>query len=551
MRSVVRHCAFVVLAIAALPALAGYRMSAWVPSWDSNAVPIVAQNGDALDEANPGWYTVAADGSITKNWGAEDPKLRAALSGIELFPTIKNYYDGFDGQLVANVVSTAASREKHAENVAALVVVNAYDGIDIDYESVPSSARANFTAFIELLAAKLHSEGKKLSVTVHAKTSDSTRNGPGAQDWASIGAAADSVKIMAYDKHWSTSDAGAISPLDWLDQVATYAEKTIPSHKIIIGLPWYGYDWMGTRGESVTYSEAMSRAQSAKAAVTHESTGGEAFFTYNGRSVFFQDAEAYRRKVEWLTERHAIGGFAAWRVGAEDPAIWHIVRALHTSGSTGSTPVEQVKKEFAISGPADVRMIAGATQTATFSYLSINGFEEQVSVSAQSLDAFSGTATFSAPRITRTTSTTLSIAAAAPGTYRFLITMTGATMSREQMLTVRVDPAPDFALESLDTVTLKAGKSVTLPLSMTPRNGFAGNATVSAQMLDAFPGTITVSAPTVAANGTVLITVATPPRTAKNTYRLEVTATSGTITRTQIVHVTVAQTAKRRSSGVR
>src|SRR5215210_4028433 len=119
---------------------------------------------------------------------------------------------------------------------------------------MPATAKAGFTAFVQLLASKLHASNKLLSVTVHPKTSASaTWDGPGAQDYTAIGAVADSVKVMAYDYHWSTSDAGAIAPLSWLDQVAIYAESTIAPQKVIMGLPWYGYDWLGTSAVGVTY----------------------------------------------------------------------------------------------------------------------------------------------------------------------------------------------------------------------------------------------------------------------------------------------------------
>ncbi len=304
-------------------------MSAWVPAWDESAVATLEREAGNLDEANPGWYTIAADGTFTKNWGAENPRLRAALTGVDLVPTIKNYVSGgFDGNLVAAVIGSPILRETHAEALTQLAVTNAFAGIDIDYERVPATSRNDFTKFIQLLGAKLHSSGKLLSVTVYAKTAESTRNGPGAQDWAAIGAIADSVKIMAYDKHWATSEAGPIAPLDWLDAIAAYAEATIPAGKVILGLPWYGYDWLGKDGDSVTYAEAMTRAQRAGVTVEYDANG-EATFSYAGRTVFFQDAVSYERKVLAIVEKHPrIGGFAHWRVGAEDPALWQRVAEL-------------------------------------------------------------------------------------------------------------------------------------------------------------------------------------------------------------------------------
>ena len=55
----------------AMPAFA-YRFSAWIPTWDPAALDTMQRNAGNLDEANPSWYTIAADGSIVKNWNAEN-----------------------------------------------------------------------------------------------------------------------------------------------------------------------------------------------------------------------------------------------------------------------------------------------------------------------------------------------------------------------------------------------------------------------------------------------------------------------------------------------
>ena len=424
----------------AVPAHA-LRMSAWVPSWDTNALEVMRVQAGNLDETNPGWYTLAPGGGITKNYKAEDPGMRAALTGTQLVPTIKNYVNGgFDGAMVATIVGDATLREKHAEALTQLVVDQNFAGIDVDYESVPTTARANFSAFIELLAGKLHASNRVLSVTVHAKTSDaSTRNGPGAQDWAAIGRYADSVKIMAYDSHWSTSAAGAITPLDWLDQVAAYAESSIPAGKAIIGLPWYGYDWLEKKGTSVTYAQAMDTAQRVGAIVDHDANG-EATYSYDGRTVYFQDAAAYRAKVNLVTTKHPkIGGFAHWRVGAEDPAIWPIVREL--VAQSGIAPTAPARQDFAVDAPAELQVVAGAQALATIGYTGIDSFSSAVSVDVVNLDLFAGTATLSSVTVTKTATSTLLVTVpfnTPAGSYRLKVMMTGAGLSRQKVITVNV-----------------------------------------------------------------------------------------------------------------
>jgi spore germination protein len=320
---------FAAVLFAITPAAFAYRISAWIPPWDSNALTSIQANGGAITESNPVWYSLNADGSIAKNWNAENSAWRAAMTGSQIIPTLQNLVNRqFDGATTASLLSTAQSRESHASAITQLVVANTFDGIDIDYEGVPTASRANFTAFLTTLSRKLHAANKKLSVAVLPKTSDSQNwDGRGSQDWNAIGQVADSVKIMAYDHSWPTSPAGPITPLDWLDKVASYATSTIPAAKVMIGLPWYGYDWVGTSGKNVTYASAMQTAQTNGATITHD-VDGEATFTYSGHTVFFQDASSYQKKIDVLTQKHpTIGGFAHWAVGVEDPGVWPIIRS--------------------------------------------------------------------------------------------------------------------------------------------------------------------------------------------------------------------------------
>ena len=427
---------------ATLP-LQAYTISAWIPTWDPNALTTVQRHAGAMTESNPGWYTVSADGSIGKNPGAEDSTMRAAMTGTFVIPTIKNNAGGsFNGTLVANLLSTPAGRETHASNLSQLVTGKALDGIDLDYEELPASARDSFSAFVQLLAGKLHASGKKLSVTVSAKTSASNDwAGPGGDDYAALGAAADSIKIMAYDKHYPGGSSGDISPLGWLDQIATYAGATIPAGKIVFGLPWYGYDWTGTSASGVTYDQAQSLALSAGATVSHDADG-EATFTYSGHVVYFQDATSYAKKVEYLTSRHSgIAGFAHWRAGAEDPAIWSVVATLKGGTSAPATPPPAA--DFSISGPASLQVARGTTQRATFGIAAINGFSDTASVTATMIDSFSGSVTTTGSIRSGSTAAVnvTANARAVPGTYRVRVRMMSGTLTHDATLSVTIAPS--------------------------------------------------------------------------------------------------------------
>jgi spore germination protein YaaH len=307
-----------------------YHTSVWVSS-----SPVASQNLGAVAEVNPVWYTLIDNGAIVKRPNAEKP-----IAARRVVPTIQNR--DFDPSLVCAAIGDSDRRRRHVDDLVRLVMAANVDGIDVDYEALPSNIRDEYSSFVTLLASALHARGKSLSITVSAKMSDDDNwPGPGGQDWRVIGRVADSVKIMAYDFHWSTSVAGPIAPVEWLTKIAHYAATTIPARRQFYGLPWYGYDWKGKAAHNVTYDGAMELADFHAAPVTRD-LNGELTFRYEDcgdlddsgacalHEVWFEDAESYRIKTRTLLRGHPwIGGFAMWRAGSEDPGVWIDVADLN------------------------------------------------------------------------------------------------------------------------------------------------------------------------------------------------------------------------------
>lgn len=309
-----------------------FQVSAWVPYWDRARVRAsFTAHAAGLNEVNFFWYEVQSDGSLTAFPGAEDTALLALarVHNLRVLPTIMN---DFDGPRVAALLAGEESRATHVRTIVALVEHMDYDGLDVDYEALPAGARDDFTAFIEALAEALHTRGKLLSVTVHPKTDDQgTWDGPRAQDWPRLGAAVDEFKVMIGDYHWSTSPPGPISPLDWVDDVLTYAEQTVPPGKIWMGLPFYGYNWVEQKGKGLVWATADELIRQHHPTTHRDLSSGELYFSYatgeEQHTVYVPDAKAIALKVRRARQSHPeIAGIAIWRLGGESPEHWAAIQ---------------------------------------------------------------------------------------------------------------------------------------------------------------------------------------------------------------------------------
>jgi spore germination protein YaaH len=314
----------------------GRYVAAWMPTdWDTdNARASFEANLDYIDEISPVWYDMRSNGTLSVLGGARDQTLvdEAHAAGVLVLPSITN---GFDPDRTGYVLRNAERRSEFVQRIIDEVEEYNYDGIDIDFEAMPSSERDVFTAFIRELADGLHQRGKILAIAIHARTSDSGGAfGAQAQDWHAIGQAVDRFRIMTYDYHWSGGGAGPVAPIYWVQEVMEYAKTRVDPAKIQVGVPFYGYDWVGTDGWPVTWlsiQELLEIHEPKVSLVERDAQGEVAESTFNYRdsegyhTVWFSSARSMEAKLD-LVKQYDLAGIAIWRLGGEDPSYWRAIR---------------------------------------------------------------------------------------------------------------------------------------------------------------------------------------------------------------------------------
>ena len=304
-----------------------YQVTIWMTSQGPPARNTLLEQANTVDEVNLFWYEAQADGSITKK-STENQKLLDQIreAGIKIVPSVNNE---FDRARVAAIIHDPDIRAAHVRVIVDKVLEMDYDGIDIDYEGMDPEDRDDFSLFIEELAEALHQEERILSIAVHAKTGEHAGSKSAeAQDWERLGAAVDEFKIMTYDYHWSTSEAGPIAPTSWVLQVLAYARSVVPLDKTFVGIHFYGYDWIGSRARGYTWQQVQKLVDTHDAQVQRDESG-EAWFTYKDgqHTVYFADATGLETRLEAILEAHpGIGGVAIWRLGSEDPENWRVMQ---------------------------------------------------------------------------------------------------------------------------------------------------------------------------------------------------------------------------------
>ncbi len=338
-------------------------LSGWLPYWNTQAaLDSVTTNADLFTDASPFWYTLDSDGLVRLACQSCASEERIAeivqtlhTRRIPVLPTITQVQDA---PAMAAFLADEAKRAAHVRQIVGLVVDHDYAGIDLDYESMNYgggiadivATKDGFSQLAQELATALHAVGKKLSITVGARTTTSDYGNWPVYDYAEIGRVVDKFRIMTYDYGWSGGPVNPVAPYWWVEKVIAHATSLVPAGKVWLGVPSYGYDWRdGVVGgaSALTYAKVRELQDSTGARrqwVETDATGRPVRapqLTYRDskgatHTVWYSDAASMRRLMQ-LVGAYKLGGAAMWALGSEDPAVWDAARSYAASIAVAST----------------------------------------------------------------------------------------------------------------------------------------------------------------------------------------------------------------------
>ena len=135
---------------------------------------------------------------------------------------------------------------------------------------------------------------------------------------------------MGYDYHWASSKPGPVAPIGWIRAVLRYAKTQIPAGKIILGVPLYGYDWVGRQGTPVSWLQVFRLSNQYGVRPRFNDASQSPWFDYTDASgrrhvVWFENGPSTKAKFE-AAENAGIGGVYVWMYGFEDTSIWTALR---------------------------------------------------------------------------------------------------------------------------------------------------------------------------------------------------------------------------------
>ncbi|HLI30889.1 MAG TPA: glycosyl hydrolase family 18 protein [Terriglobia bacterium] len=275
--------------------------------------------------------------------GALPPRIKSIVRETHIPVMLLVFNPDFNRATVHAVLRSAVARRRALIGIARIARLDSVVGVQIDLENIDPADRKLYSSFVRRAAAALHHEGRLLSVALVPRFSGPApgTGGPAhpskhtqaawaaAFDYRALGRAADFVTVMAYDHSGRDDPPGPIAGLSWVDRAIAYTMARIPNHKILLGIPLYGREWIYDRGKYNTQSLAF--ADVGQILARHhieplwDAQWQEPWFSYHVdgglRTVYYEDQRSLRGELD-LVSRYRLRGYAAWRLGDEDPAFW-------------------------------------------------------------------------------------------------------------------------------------------------------------------------------------------------------------------------------------
>lgn len=289
-------------------------------------------HGGAIDYRWKAWLSPKMDRVIARAHGA----------GAKVLLTVTRFgWTDSTYRSSVKLLETATARDRLAHEIADEVARRGVDGVALDFEPIPRAVKQQFVTFVHQVRVALDAKHAGLNLTVAATGYIANYDAGGI-----VRAGADAIFIMAYHYHgsWSSS-TGNISPLkrpgyDLRDTIDTFEADGAPASKLILGLPYYGYEWSTVTGKAhsntrpagstygfpfsilyrtaigiaATYGRRWDTLEEAPWVRWQYRACGSCPLTW--RQLYYDDVQSYGLKFDLVNQRN-LRGVGIWALGYE------------------------------------------------------------------------------------------------------------------------------------------------------------------------------------------------------------------------------------------
>ncbi|GLX67852.1 LysM peptidoglycan-binding domain-containing protein [Paenibacillus glycanilyticus] len=298
--------------------------------------PSAADAARHLTFLSPFSYQIRPDGSLSTLH--DQPVITEAYRSRTAPMMVITNFDGYaySPSLAHTILSNEMAKERLIYHILTTMQTNRLWALNVDFAYIPAADRQLYHSFLERLADTLHRAGAIVSSTLPPVSSSDQRGQLfDGQDYAAHGRIMDYVILMTYEWGWAGGPPMPIAPRNEVTKVLNYATSQIPSDKIMLGMPLYGYDWTlpYIPGQdfalSISSNNAVRQAARYGAAIEYDPLAESPYYHYQDEhgmrhEVWFEDARSVQAKLD-LVKIYRLRGISGWVLDVPFPAFWKVL----------------------------------------------------------------------------------------------------------------------------------------------------------------------------------------------------------------------------------
>src|SRR5579863_4043438 len=217
---------------------------------DAASVRSFLAHADKIDILVPTWYSVDVDGLVS---GGPNPEVleEAKKHHVPVMPIVTN--GAFNQDDFHNLLQNADAYRIMIASLIRACKENAYVGFQFDFENVRWTDRDSFSQMVKEAASAFHKEKLQLTIATVPNAPGAPGQGGfsawiyanwrGAYDLKALATSVDLICLMTYDQHTRWTTPGPVAGWAWTTGNLEYALKVVPSSRLSLGIPLYGYHW--------------------------------------------------------------------------------------------------------------------------------------------------------------------------------------------------------------------------------------------------------------------------------------------------------------------
>ncbi|MCR5154194.1 MAG: hypothetical protein K6B75_05015, partial [Lachnospiraceae bacterium] len=296
---------------------------------DNAKLSALVSGAEGLNVISPTWYRVSdTDGNIISKLD-DDYIEEAHKMGLSVWALVDNFATGVP---ISEVLASTEARENLINNLVSEALQHGFDGINVDFESIPQTSGEDFVEFIKELSVETRKYGIILSVDNNVPYNYNSYYGVEEQ-----GLYVDYIIIMAYDEHWAGStEAGSVASIGFVNDAISLTLSKVEAKRAVIGIPFYTRVWReaedGTLSSIVlTMAKTEDYLKTIEAKKNWDEETGQYYVEYiqggNCCKIWIEDIKSIEEKLRAVGSA-GCEGIAAWRLGMETDDVWPLVSYL-------------------------------------------------------------------------------------------------------------------------------------------------------------------------------------------------------------------------------